>query len=114
MVNIYWLREKIGDAFWLWYLLNGAVQEAFNPENEWVPVLEGNPIGDGQLGQALFADSETVIGWRDRLMSLGLIRITPVLDKDPLGLSCRKYEVLNLGFGAPAAQTPLAPPLTVH
>lgn len=72
-------------------------------------VQTSNPIGDGQIGQALFADKEAVIAWRERLESLGLIRTTLLTEKDPLGLPCHRYEVLNLAFGATAAQTPLAP-----
>ena len=106
MVNIYWLRGKIGDAVWLWMALNSGLQQPINPENEWLPVLTGNAIGDGQLGQALFADKETVIAWRERLESLGLIRKALTENKDPLGLPCHTYEVLNLGFGAPTTATP--------
>lgn len=109
MVNIYWLRRKVGDAVWLWMALNAAVQQPVNAENEWFPVQANNPIGDGQIGQALFADEEAVIAWRERLESLGLIRTTLLTDQDPLGLPRRRYEVLNLAFGATAAQTPLAP-----
>ena len=109
MVNIYWLRGKIGDAVWLWMALNGAVQQPINPENEWIDVLAGNAIGDGQIGQTLFADKELVIGWRERLESLGLIRKTPLDEQDQLGLPCHRYQVLNLSFGAAQAQTPLAP-----
>src|SRR5215469_9449052 len=74
MVNVYWLRGKIGDAVWLWMALNGGLQKPPNIEDEWFPVFEGKPIGDSQIGQALFADGETVIAWRSRLESLGLIR----------------------------------------
>ena len=106
MVNIYWLRGKIGDAVWLWMALNGGLQKPPNIEDEWFPVFEGKAIGDSQIGQALFADGETVIAWRSRLESLGLIRTTPVPDKDPFGLECRKYEVVNLNFGAPKTEPP--------
>ena len=91
------------------FLRSTAVQQATAPpEKEWFPVLEGKPIGDAQIGQVLFADKETVIGWRDRLESLGLIRLTPVPDKDALGLPSHKYEVLNLNFGVQKPETPLA------
>ena len=79
--NIYWLRGKIGDPVWLWMALNVAIKQPLNMENEWLPVLESKPIGDSQIGQTLFADGETVIAWRSRLESLGLIRTTPVPDK---------------------------------
>jgi hypothetical protein len=107
MMNVYWLRGKIGDAVWLWMALNTVIQQPPNLENEWFPVLEGKPVGDGQLGQTLFADEETVSTWRNRLESLGLIRTTLLPDKDGLGLPCRTYEVVNLNFGAPKAEPPL-------
>jgi len=113
MVNLYWLRGKIGDAVWLWMALNGAIQQPPNMENEWFSVLEGKPIGDSQIGQAVFADEETVIAWRSRLESLGLVRTTPLPDKDALGLPCHKCEVVNLNFGAPKTETPLGS-IAVH
>lgn len=112
MMNIYWLRGKIGDAIWLWLALMGGVQAPGNPDHEWWPVVTGNAgnaIGDGQLGQAVLADGETVIAWRTRLESLGMIRKTLVADqKDQFGLPCHTYEVVNLAFGG-QAQAPLAP-----
>lgn len=107
MINVYWLRGKIGDAVWLWQALNLVIQHPPNIENEWFPVLEGKPVGDGQIGQSLFADEETVIAWRNRLESLGLIRVTPSPEKDSLGLPCHKYEVVNINFGAPKAEPTL-------
>ena len=107
MVNIYWLRGKVGDAVWLWMVLNGAVQQPTNMQNEWFPVLEGKPIGDGEVGQAVFADGETVTAWRTRLESLGLIRTTLLPEKDAFGLERRTYEVVNVGFGAPKSGPPL-------
>lgn len=105
--NLYWHRGKIGEAVWLWMGLNGAVQNP-NPEHEWWPVLAGAAIGDGQIGQVLFADESSVVAWRECLESLGFIRTTLLTEKDPLGLPCRRYEVINLNFGG-AAQTPLTP-----
>lgn len=105
MVNINWLRRKIGDALWLWQLLNGAIK--FDAQEQWLLVAEGKPVSDADIGSRLFCDGDTVKLWRERLESVGLVRSTVLPDKDAFGLETRKYEVVNLGFGEATATAPL-------
>jgi len=59
------------------------------------------------IGALLFCTEDTVRDWRQRLEAAGLVRSTVLPDHSPTGLECRKYEVVNLGFGAPKAEPPL-------
>lgn len=103
MVNIYWLRPKVGDALWLWQLLNGYTK--YVAQDEWLLVADARPVTEMDIGALLFCTEETVKDWRQRLEAAGLVRSTVVPDRSPL--EWRKYEVLNLNFGAVKAETPL-------
>jgi hypothetical protein len=59
MINIYWLREEIGDAIWLWTLANAAAK--VSAEDEWFVCIEGKGISDMQIGTALFCAREQVV-----------------------------------------------------
>ena len=76
----------------------------FNAQQEWLVVAEGKPVNDAEIGSRLFCTGKIVKLWRERLESLSLIRTTVLPDKDVLGLETRKYEVVNLNFGAQEAR----------
>jgi hypothetical protein len=96
MTNIYFLREKIGDAVWLWTLVHRFMK--VGAEEQWFICLEGKGVSDMEIGTALFCASETVIAWRERLESLGLIRSKLLPEKDAQGRELRTFEVKNLSF----------------
>jgi hypothetical protein len=99
MINIYWLRPKIGDAVWLWNLLNGFMK--YIAEEQWLTVADGKPVSDLDIGTRLFCTEETVKAWREKLESVGLIRTELLPARDAIGQECRTFQVVNLGFGAP-------------
>jgi len=111
MVNIYWLRPKVGDALWLFFLLNAFMK--YVAGDEWLLVADGRPVSDLDIGAMLFCTEETVKAWREKLESAGLLRSELLPDRDALGHECRKFHVVNLGFGA-ATPNPTLGSTAVH
>lgn len=105
MLNIFPLRPKVGDAIWLWTILNFGTSPK-DADREWFPVAEGVGLTDRQLAGALGCTKETLTEWRERLESVGMIRTTLVPGKDVEGDQWRKFEVVSVHYGEKKPESP--------
>lgn len=78
------LREKAGNAIYLWLLLYTST--AWRPGEEWGTVGEGNVISDEEVALRMDLTAATVRRYRRALVRCGLLRCGFSRHKSPMWL----------------------------